>query len=180
MKNFKELYLEHSAMINAKLPSIKHIDLWSDQISFLNDTLPFAAPAIFLSYRILRTEDAGSKSQNIQIGVDVFYYYETFAETRIKSKNKDRALVFLDALTEIHKIFHGTSGNNYSNMRRLSMSPVETGTAKLLYLTKFECSTVDDSALVDLELTGVENISITKEKIVRQAPEEYYPDIEVN
>lgn len=162
MNNWKELYLEHQNRITEFLPQIKHTDLWSEQVSFLMDEHPFKAPAIFLAYRSLNTRDASNKSQSVKLGVDIYYYYETFADTRKGSKNQNKALAFLDTLTQIHQVFHGTSGEYYAEMRRLGFAPVETGTANLLYVVKFECMISDDSAMVFGEETNVEDISIQK------------------
>lgn len=180
MKNLKELYLEHEAKITDNLPDIKHVDLWSEQVSFLMDEQPFRAPAIFIAYRTLRTEDVGDKIQKVRIGVDLYYYYETFAATKRGSKKQEKALNFLEELTNIHKVFHGSSGEHYSDMRRVAFAPVETGTANLLYVQKFECTVVDDSAAAILEETDVEKISVVNEEIIPPAEDDYYPIIEVN
>lgn len=183
MKNLKDLYKEHEQLITDNLPNIKHVDLWSEQVSFLMDEHPFKAPAIFLSYRTLRADDNGKHSQVLKLGVDVYYYYETFADTRrpkkgSPSKKQDKALAFLDELTCIHQVFHGKSGTFFNEMRRVGFAPIETGTANLLYVQKFECTVVDDSAVVALENTNVENVSVIREKVVSVPVETPYHTIE--
>jgi len=175
MKNLKDLYLEHSKMITDQLPEIKHIDLWSEQVSFLMDEHPFKSPAVFFAYRSLNTRDGSNKSQSVKMGVDVYYYYETLADTYKGSRNQNKALSFLDMMSKIHQTFHSTSGKNYSEMRRLGFAPVETGTANLLYVIKFECMISDDSALVIDDPTNVNDIKVSKETFI----EEDYSEIEI-
>lgn len=176
MKDFAQLYLEHQNKIDSQLEHIKHVDLWSEQVSFLMDEHPFKAPAIFIAYRSLATKDGSNKSQSLKLGVDIYYYYETFADTRKGSKTQNKALNFLNTLTQIHQVFHGTSGQYYSEMRRVGFAPVETGTANLLYVVKFECMVSDDSAMAFGEDTNVNEVEIVKEK----APTwEDYNEIEI-
>lgn len=179
MKNLKELYKEHEQKITDSLPNIKTVDLWSEQVSFLMSEHPFKAPACFLAYRTLQVDDNGKKSQLLKMGVDIYYYFETFADTRRGAKKQPKALAFLDELTAIHKLFHGSKGVNYSEMRRIAFAPVETGTANLLYVQKFECFVVDDSAVAVLNPTNVTNVSITKESAVPPETDTPYISIDV-
>lgn len=181
MADFDELYLEHQKRVTDKLPNIKHVDLWSEQVSFLMEEHPFKAPAIFFAYRILKADDIGDKIQNLNVGVDIYYYYETFADTHRKSKKQEKGLSFLKEITNIHKNFHGSSGTTYNDMRRIGFAPVETGTANLLYVQKFTCTVIDNSAAAILEETNVENITVVNEEIIRPiiADDKYYGTIEV-
>lgn len=146
MKDLKNLYLEHEKRISDNLPEIKHIDLWSEQVSFMADEHPFKSPAVFFGYRVLSTEDQGEKIQELRLQVDVYLFYETFADTSKGSKKQQKALDFLDLLTKINACFHATFGNYYSNMRRTGFNPVETGGAGILYVQRYELTMTDDSA----------------------------------
>ncbi len=167
MKDLQLLYLEHQNSVLNNLKNIKHIDFWSEQVSFLMEEHPFKAPAVFFAYRSLQMRDLGDKTQKVKMGVDIYYYYETLADTHFGSKNQSKALSFFSELTNIHKLFHGTSGENFSDMKRIGFAPIETGTANLLYLQKFECTVIDDSAQTLLETTKVNNIKVTNEPIIR-------------
>lgn len=151
MQNWKDLYTELSATLKEKVPAIKWIDLWHNQVNFLSEEHQFPTPAVFLSFRIINTQDYGEKVQNVKLQVDTFLFYETFADTYHESWNQDSALGFLDLLNESYAALHGTSGNNYSNMRRIGFSPVDTGGAGNLYQQSFECTLVDYAAMKEYE-----------------------------
>lgn len=146
MKDLKNLYLEHQTRISDNMEEIKTIDLWSEQISFMADEHPFKSPAVFFGYRVLSAEDQGDKNQELRLQVDVYLFYETFADTAKGSKRQQKALDFLDLLTKINACFHATFGNYYSNMRRTGFNPVETGGAGILYVQRYELIMIDDSA----------------------------------
>lgn len=146
MQNFKLLYKELAQKLSEKIPAIQWVDLWHNQVNFLKTEHPFPSPACFLQFRTINIVDVGEKVQNVQMQVDVFLFYETFADTYRGGVNEDDALSFLDNLDDIQSLFHGTSGENYSGMRRISVAPVDTGDAGNLYLVSFRCELLDYAA----------------------------------
>lgn len=160
MKDLKNLYLEHEKRISDNIPEIKHVDLWSEQVSFMADEHPFKSPAVFFGYRVLEAEDQGEKTQELRMQVDVYLFYETFADTSKGSKKQQKALNFLDLLTKINACFHATFGNYYSNMRRTGFNPVETGGAGILYVQRYELTMTDDSAKELYELLKFEQMEV--------------------
>jgi hypothetical protein len=162
MQNWTELYLELSEKIS-EIEAIKWIDLWHNQISFLDTEHPFPTPAVFFNFRIPLTEDAGEKAQKAKLQTEVYVFYETFADTFKGSYNQESALAFLGLVTEVYAKLHGTGGNSYSSMRRLTMNPVDTGNSGNLYQIVFECILMDYSASKAYEqVTIPENINVQK------------------
>jgi hypothetical protein len=182
MKDLKNLYLEHEKRISDNIPEIKHVDLWSEQVSFMADEHPFKSPAVFFGYRVLDADDQGEKTQELRMQVDVYLFYETFADTSKGSKRQSKALNFLDLLTKINACFHATFGNYYSNMRRTGFNPVETGGAGILYVQRYELTMTDDSAKELYELLRFEQmeVEIIREKVPPIGNQSnLYGDIEV-
>lgn len=151
MQNFKELYKELADLLTAKIPAIQWVDLWNSQVYNLDDEHPFPAPAVFLAFRSSRMDDAGVKLQKVQMQVDVFLFYETFLDTFKGAYNQVEALEFLDIMDSINKELHGSSGGGYSNMKRVSFSPVDTGGAGNLYSITYTCELMDYSAVKEWE-----------------------------
>lgn len=146
MENFKEIYKEVADKIMNSAPAIKWLDLWNSQVYNLEGEHPFPAPAVFLAFRSNNMSDAGVKVQNVELQVDVFLFFETFADTYNGSWNQEEALDFLDNLDLINKALHGSSGNTYTGMSRISFSPVDTGGAGNLYSVTYKCNAIDYSA----------------------------------
>lgn len=146
MQNFKELYKELAEKLTNKIEAIRWVDLWNSQVYNLEYEHPFPAPAVFLGFRSQSMTDTGSKVQNVNLQVDVFVFYETFLDTFKGAYNQNDALAFLDIMDEINKLFHGSSGENYSSMRRVSFSPIDTGGAGNLWNITYTCTLIDYSA----------------------------------
>jgi len=146
MENLKDLYLELAKKINDAIPDVEYIDLWHNQVNFLEQEAPFPTPAVFLEFRATGVQDSSLKVQHLTMQVNVYLFYETFLDTDYNAYNHEGSVDFLDTLTELHKLLHGTSGENYSEMRRLGFSPVDTGSAQNLYQMPFNCLVTDISA----------------------------------
>lgn len=150
MQNFKELYKELADKLSA-IESVQWVDMWNSQVYNLDSEHPFPAPAVFLAFRGNSMKDMGDKVQNVQMQVDVFLFYETFLDAYAGAYNQDVALNFLDTIDEINKALHGSSGTQYSSMRRVSFSPLDTGGAGNLYSITYSCELVDYSAQPEWE-----------------------------
>ncbi|MFN8238619.1 MAG: hypothetical protein U0T77_10665 [Chitinophagales bacterium] len=152
MQNIVAAYTELCDLLKTKIPGLKWIDLWHNQVNFLSEEHPFPTPAIFLSFRTLNTEDRGMHVQDADTQVDVYLFYETMADTFKGSYNQQSALAFLQMLNDVHALLHGYSGTNLSEMRHTGFSPVDTGGAGNLYRKSFACNMRDYNANNDGEM----------------------------
>ena len=181
MNSIEELYLEQQQIITDSLPEIKHVDLWHEQISFLEEEHPFQAPAVFFAYGSNSMEDAGNKIQKVNLQVDVYYYFETFADTARNAKRQSVALDYLKTISKINACFHGISGTYFKEMRRVGFQPVQTGTANLLYVQRYECYLIDEAAKVLSNLVEVNDVNVQNEAPADAVDDDnYYQEIEVD
>lgn len=148
MQYWTDLYTEIAEKAKDKLPEIEWVDLWHDQISYLTEELPFSTPALFIGFSTIAIDDRGLLAQDCDVQIDIYLFYETFSDTYLGSYNKDRALDYLNTLTRLHALFHGRSGTNYSEMRRVDIRREESGGAGNLYRISFQCKVIDYSAQV--------------------------------
>lgn len=147
MENWKDLFVELATKVQTQIPEIKWIDLWNNQVNFLMEEHPFPTPALFMSFRTVNTQDMGDKQQEVNLQVDFHLYYETFLDTYQNGVNQQSALEFLNLMDALNGYFHGTSGDNYSSMRRSGFNPEDTGGAGNLYRITFTCILQDTSAM---------------------------------
>jgi hypothetical protein len=151
LKGWDKLYTEIAEKLTSNIEDIKWLDLWKNQISFLEEEHPFPTPAVFLSFRILNTQDISEKVQNLEVQVDVYLFYETFLDTYQGAYNQDDALQYLEIITNVFKQLHASTGENYSEMRRTGFNAVDTGSAGNLYLQNFTCNITDVSAVKEFD-----------------------------
>lgn len=174
MQNWKDLYIELAEKVS-QIPGIEWVDLWHNQVNFLEDEHPFPTPAVFLSFRTMIVEDARENMQIMRLQVEAYLFYETFADTYKGSVNQGSALDFLDLMNSIYAKLHGTTGENYSEMRRTGFNPVDTGSAGNLYQITFECNAVDLAAKPVYEEAGILDMKVLKELPPEPEPEPSEP-----
>jgi len=175
MQNWKDLYTELADLISQEVPAVRWVDMWHNQVNFLEEEHPFPTPAVFLGFHILSTQDKGVKVQQLQLQVDAYLYFETFADTYRGSWNQDSALGFLELLNDVYAVLHGSSGENYSEMRRIGFAPVYTGGAGNLYQQSFACILVDYAAQKQYADGAVGGVEVLNEKGPEaEAPEPFF------
>lgn len=162
MEGWHELYNELGGKLTQEISQIQWLDLWHNQIGFLVEEHPFPIPAVFLAFRILDSQDLSDKTQKVNVQVDVYYFYETFLDSFQGAYNQQDAMEYLTTISDIHKVLHGSSGTNYSEMRRVGFKDVDTGSAGNLYLQSFACLVIDDSAAPNYDQAAPGDISYGK------------------
>lgn len=161
MKNWKDLYTELAEQAST-IETIQWVDLWHNQINFMGEEHSFPTPALFIDFRLLNTEDQGELHQETTVQIGMYFYYETFLDTFQGAYNQEDALEYLDTLTALHQCFHGSSGENYAEMSRTGLQPVDTGNAGNLYLITFSCRVADVSAAKDWDTAKPNDLGVEK------------------
>ncbi|CAA0248348.1 hypothetical protein [Tenacibaculum maritimum] len=143
---WESLYKEIATRITDNIQSIQWVDLWHNQVGFLEEEHAFPTPAVFLSFRTTGVENQGELVQNVDLQIDLYYFYETFLDTYQGAHNETDALEYLNVLTSFHQLFHGYTPEGFNEMWRISFGAVDTGSAGNLYKVSFSCKFMDESA----------------------------------
>lgn len=165
MQEFQDLYVELSEKID-EIKEIEWIDLWHNQVSFLETEHPFPTPAVFLGFRILQVDDVGQKVQKVLMQVEIYLFYESFLDTYKDAWNQEDALKFLNTLTQLNKVLHASNGVNYSSMRRTGLDPIDTGGSGNLYRLSYTCVLMDYSANPEYEEGGFGDVAVNAYDII--------------
>lgn len=159
MKIITEAYKEIARHLVHEVPAIKWIDMWHNQLSFLEDEYAFPFPAVFLAFRAGEMEDMGKGNQNIDTFIDVYLAFETLADTYQGAFNQQSALEFGEILQTVHMALHTRGGEHFGTLRRISFTPIDTGTGILLYRVTYngiisDCSGSEKKREQQIEVTN--------------------------
>lgn len=168
MELWNDLYKELAEKITQNLDQIQWVDLWHEQVSYLTTELPFPTPAVFLAFNAVDIADRSLLAQDVNTQVDCYLFFETFSDTYMGAYNQGTALEFLEQLTELHKLLHGSDGDNYTEMRRVDLKASDRGDAGNLYRISFQCMVYDNSASKQYEDKQVNDVNIEKGKRPKQ------------
>ena len=174
MKAWTDLYEELSEKI-ATINEIKWVDLWHEQVSYLSEEIPFPTPSVFLAFRTLSCNDKGLLIQDCDTQIDMYLFFESFADTYNGSYNKADAIDFMRLLTKLHRLFHGKNGVNYNEMRRVALEREESGGSGNLYRISFSCIVEDASAVEEFNQQEVSELNIENAPFIKPSNQDSEP-----
>lgn len=140
------MYLELADLITGRVDEVEWLDLWSDQITYLDEQYAFPFPAVFLSFRTESMATLPDDIQTIDAYLELTVASHTLADSYEGSFNQETALAFMELLNALHVQLQGTSGNNFSALDRVGMVPVETGGNIIVYRMTYRMQLQDYSA----------------------------------
>jgi hypothetical protein len=91
-----------------------HIDIWNNQIAFIDEEPPFSTPAVFIEFAPIRWQWDGGAAYE----ADITFTLHVVTDSRVK-KWSDVINVF-DLLDSIHNVLHGAQLENSSQIIRTS------------------------------------------------------------
>lgn len=155
-------------------PDIEYIDMWHEQISFMEEEHQFPSPAVFIEFNTLGIEDEGLLVQRLHTQIDFRLFYETYSDTNEGAIMQEEALAFLDLLTLLGMMFHGRTGKTFGTLRRTFVGREESGGVGNLYRISFECDIMDYTTMELSSLADMKNreIRISNESIPEKVEDE--------
>lgn len=169
MQHWKDAYLELCTMLKDAASEIKWIDLWHDQITYLEEEYAFRFPAVFIGFRFPTISDFKDGIQDLNGYIEFTVAYHTLADTYDGSENQESALKFADLLTKLHKNLQAKAGTNFSALKRREILPLETGSNLIVYRLTYATIIRDYSPLEEEEAGKIQK-KVTLDKIEDAPP----------
>lgn len=147
-QNWGEAYKEICAILRAKVPKLKHIDLYYGQEQAIDSDgnwIPFTAPAVFLQFTAAQVDDIGDLRQQLLMDVTVHLAVETVQDTNDRSTGQRRALEFIDIMRQLHVALHNAQGEHFSPMSRVGMAKNDAPPYLYMYNQTYRCVMLDNS-----------------------------------
>lgn len=142
-------YKELCAIIKAKVPEVKHIDLYYGQDQVVDQDgswIPYKAPAVFLQFDAAKVDDLGDNTQQLTMDITMYLSVETVQDTNHGSAGQRRALEFVALLRKLHMQMHGASGDHFSPLSRVGLQKkADAPPYMYMYAQTYRCVLLDNS-----------------------------------
>lgn len=149
LQDWGEAYKDLCAIIKAKLPEIKHIDLYYGQDQVVDQDgnwVPFRAPAIFMEFAAPVVSDLGDNTQQLTMDITMYLCMETVQDTNHGSAGQRRALEFVGLLRKMHMVMHGAEGDHFSPLSRVALAKkADAPPYMYMYGQTYRCVLLDNS-----------------------------------
>lgn len=170
-QDWTEAYKELSAIVKTKIPEIKHIDLWYEQINYLPEEYPYPEQCLFIDINTISIETLGNNVQALNCAITFYHVFDTLSDTFEGSTNQDTALAFMQVNKKIHAAMQGTSGNNFSPLNRTSNKRVPTRETWMIVREQtYDCIIMDYSACKEYTEHTITAVELSKGQAPTEPP----------
>lgn len=155
-----EAYLELCAVIRSKVPEIKHIDLWYDQLNYEAEEYPYPEECLFLEFTTVGIDTIGLNVQDMMTQIKFIYAFDTLSDTYDRSVNQAVALSFGKTMRKLHKTLQGLSGSNFSSLNRVGFGKELAPESCIAYGQTYATIIRDYSAMEETETVQLQNMKV--------------------
>ncbi|MHB9148344.1 MAG: hypothetical protein ACYC2U_08295 [Candidatus Amoebophilus sp.] len=118
-----ELYLKLQALILSikgidGLSIIKHVDLWNQNTSFLEQETPFADPAVFIEFLPFQWQQLGQQKQQASITIRLHVVSKWWSNTASNNPTQSTSVKYLDLTETIFAAIQGKSTTATNGLMR--------------------------------------------------------------
>jgi hypothetical protein len=141
-----KVYLQLAKYINKKVPEIRWVDLWADQL-FSNEKVAYTMPAVFIEIVSNEIETVGKGVQHIKVDILFHLAYDSYAQSYEGSYNQTDALKFGTIMNKLFKALQNYSELEISAaMNRNAIRREPAPPYVYHYVNGFSTILVDDTA----------------------------------
>ena len=138
---------------NQDNPSIKHFDIWNNNLAHIEQEHPFLTPAVFVEFQPIQWKLDGNKVREATVNIALHVINQCNAPTSDEGDYVETSLLFFDLLTKINKALyqHHNAGEQGCLFSHNALTPIQSITDhdfdKLQHnIEEFACNAFDWSA----------------------------------
>jgi hypothetical protein len=161
-------YIDIAKHLRAKVPGIKHIDLYNGQFENPEAHLPANYPAVYVEFLPTRWDTHPQGVQRGTGGIRVYCVVKNFLgadniDLRTTEVAQQR-LAYLLFEKLVHAALQNFAPTGYGNLMRSTTLPDATFTSVLVVVHEYEAAEADDSAFVYKDFTEavIEKVKVSE------------------
>lgn len=156
----KQIFTAIAQRLADRIPEIRFIDLWNNNITTLNGGATWPLPAVFVEFETIEWRQQNNAARRGDVAVRLHIITRAIATHGHNDTKQSEALAFLDLIDSINAAMQGLRGENFAGFM-LTTSATNHDHAELLesverYITSAQDTTamrsVSQLAEVDLKL----------------------------
>lgn len=159
----KQIYKAICARIAEKLPEIKHINLWNNNLAYLTGGALFPRPAVFVEFETIDWQQSLKRVRQADIGVRLHIITDAVLSYGSTDPKEDNALEFFDLIDRLNAALQNLNGENFSAFM-LTTSATNHDHAELIESVERFITRAQDTSAIDknFQLSQVENLKISR------------------
>jgi hypothetical protein len=133
---------------------VKHIDIWNNQVAFIEEEQPFPTPAVFIEFQPINWRFQGNAVREAQVS------FNLHVVTDSRTGNWSQAIEVFDLLDAINRQLHGAHTDGIDALTSLT-STTDNLFGELMHnIEAFSCHVLDASATPTRQTVSALNLVI--------------------
>jgi hypothetical protein len=155
----KKIYLKLIELLTED-ELIKHVDLWNENIQFIEQEQLFALPAVFVEFEPIMYLPFPHGAQEATATVRLHIVAEGYNPTSAQSQYLNEALQYLDLLDSVNARIHGFSGDGFNTFTRQQSITNHNHGEIIESIETFSVHLIDESTAVEQQTTPKPTVKI--------------------
>jgi hypothetical protein len=147
--------------LDDKKSVIKHLDIWNNNLQYIEQEPPFPTPALFLQFQPITWEIRSKGLRAADVAVTLHVVTSNIAPSNHKSQYETKAFEFLDLLDAINANLYGLKGDFFRNLVSTTSSTDHDHAELIDSLETYNVQVTDTSAVKVLPTTYVAPVVTT-------------------
>lgn len=110
----KRIFQAIAERVAKRVPEVRFIDLWNDNIAALGGGAVWPTPAVFVEFETIEWGQLGNAARAADVGVRLHIVTRAVLTNGHTDKRQDEALAYLDLIDRVNAAMQGLSGENFS------------------------------------------------------------------
>lgn len=127
----KQIYQAICTQLSKRVPEIKFIDLWNNNIQTLNGGAVWPLPAVFIEFETIEWRGQNNGTRRGDVAIRLHIITRAIATHGHRDPQMPEALAFFDLIDRINAAMQGLRGDNFSGFQ-LTTSATNHDHAELL------------------------------------------------
>lgn len=158
----KEIFQAIADRIAQKVPDIKYIDLWNEQLAELQSATAFPTPSLFVEFEQFEYNQNANHVTQADIGIRIHVITRTIlpAGSSLRNRIAENTLQFLDLLDEVNRALASLSGEHFSTLMHTTSATNHNHAELIESIERYVTRGLDTSAIRQAERIRLTDMEI--------------------
>jgi hypothetical protein len=157
----KTIYLAVCERLKEQTPDIRHISLWNENITNLEQENGYCFPAVFVEFEPIRWKQGGNHCKTATARIHLHICTQTLADPSDGSPYQLDALETFDIINSVVFAVSGLAGNGFNSLQHVETVPDHNHAEIQHDIEVFSCEISDFSGASRKKYTRADKLKIT-------------------
>lgn len=156
----KEIFLAIVEQLKAKVPKIKYIDLWNEQMTEIKSENAWPTPSVFIEFEQFEVRQMANHARTADVSVRLHIITRAATYNANDKVRMNAALDYFDLIDQVNAAMSTLSGDCFSTFMLTAVATNHNHTQLIESIERHTCRAVDNSAARKIKNHEIGRLSI--------------------